>query len=226
MGVFSGRWGGAGSPYRWAGYPQTWQENCLKLATKMSLRTIKPTTMRAIQEIVDAPLLELHKPKELAHGMKLHRVLSDGPFSFKVVATVPFPPSCFNGTGQEDRQGIVLAIADDVYKQLQSFSESFQAQLSTAYPDLDGKWVSPLKPATDKYPANLRAKINLRGNKACSFYDLSGTPTGPPSDWRRLEVTAVIRIGGVYVQARGAGMLLDVTHLQYDPAQSAQNPFA
>ncbi len=183
--------------------------------------------MRTIQEIADAPLLELNKPKELTHGMKLHRVLSDGPFSFKVSATIPFTPSCFNGTGEEDRQGIVLSIPEDVYKQFQSFSESFKIQLSTTYPDLASKWNPPVKAATDKYPANLRAKINIKGNKACGFYALDGLPTTPPSDWRRLEVTAVIRLGGVYVQSRGAGMLLDVTHLQYDPAQnSAQNPFA
>ena len=183
--------------------------------------------MRTIQEIEEAPLIELSKPKELTHGMKLYRIQSEGPFSFKVAATLPFPPSCYNGTGEEERQGITLAIPEDVYEKVQSFSKSFKAQLSANHPDVEGKWNSSLKAATDKYPANLKAKVNLRGVKTCQFYDMEGQPAGMPEQWRRLEVTAVIRLGGVYVQSRGAGMILDVTHLQFDPAQiPAQNPFA
>ena len=182
--------------------------------------------MRTIQEITTAPLIELNKPKELTHGMKLYRIQSEGPFSFKVSASVPFAPSCFNGTGDEERQGLVLSIPEDVYKHIHNFSEDFRLQLSTTHADIAEKWNSSLKAATDKYPANLRVKINVKGNKACQFYDMEGSPAKAPEDWRRLEVKAVIRLGGVYVQSRGAGMILDVTHLQYDPAQnSIQNPF-
>ena len=183
--------------------------------------------MRTIQEIEQAPLIELSKPKELSHGMKIHKVQSDGPFSFKLSASTPFAPSVFQGTGQEERQGIVLSISPEVYDQLTSFSDSFKAQLSEKYPDIAQKWTSCLKAATDKYAAQLKAKINLKGDKACKFFSPEGLSIKTPETWRRLEVTAVVRIGGIYVQSKGAGMLLEVTHLQYDPhAQQEQNPFA
>ena len=184
--------------------------------------------MRTIQEIEQAPLIELTKPKELSHGMKVYRVQSDGPFCFKLDGvTIPFAPSVFQGSGEEDRKGLVISIPAEVCERMRNFSDSFKAQLSQTHPDVEGKWNSSLKAATDKYPANLRAKINVRGDKACTFYDMTGEPTKAPGQWQRLEVNVVIRLGGVYVQSRGAGMLLDVTHLQYDPAQnSTQNPFA
>ena len=187
----------------------------------------KTTIMRTIQEI-EPPLIEVSKPKELSHGMKVYRVPSDGPFCFKLNGvTIPFAPSCFQGTGEEERQGLVLSVYDEVYKQMHAFSESFKAQLSETHPDIEGKWNSSLKAATDKYPANLRVKINVKGDKAFPFYDMAGESTKAPAHWPRLEVNVVVRLGGVYVQPRGAGMLLDVIHLQYDPEQNVtQNPFA
>ena len=184
--------------------------------------------MRAIQEIEQAPLIELSKPKELAHGMKVYRVQSDGPFSFKLSATIPFAPSVFQGTGEEERQGIVLSISPEVYDRLTNFSNSFKAQLAETYPDIAQKWTSSLKAATDKYPAQLKAKIYVKGERTCKYYNMDGLTCKPPENWRRLEATAVVRVGGIYVQSRGAGMILDVTHLQYDPnaADLAANPFA
>ena len=183
--------------------------------------------MRAIQEIEQAPLIELSKPKELSHGMKIHRVQSDGPFSFKLSASIPFAPSVFQGTGDEERQGIVLSIPQDAYDRLASFSDSFAAQLAEKYPDIAQKWTSSLKAATDKYASSLKAKINLKGDRVCKFFSPEGLSIKAPENWRRLDVTAIVRLGGIYVQSRGAGMLLEVTHLQFDPrAQQEQNPFA
>ena len=184
--------------------------------------------MRAIQEIEQAPLIELSKPKELAHGMKVYRVQSDGPFSFKLSATIPFAPSVFQGTGAEERQGIVLSISPAVYDQLTSFSDSFKAQLTETYPDIAQKWTSSLKAATDKYQPQLKAKINLKGDRVCKYFSPEGLAIKAPANWRRLDVTAVVRVGGIYVQSRGAGMLLEISHLQYDPhaADLAANPFA
>ena len=181
--------------------------------------------MQTIQEVT-APLLELTKPKELSHGMKIYRVQSEGPFSFKVSASIPFTPGVFQGTGDEERQGIVLSIPQDAYDSIAHLSENFQQQLDAKHPGIAQKWTSSLK-QSDKYAPTLRAKINLKGDRECKFYDMSGQPAKAPAEWRKLEVTAVLRLGGVYVQSKGAGLLLDVTHLQYDPAQNqGANPFA
>jgi len=181
--------------------------------------------MQSIMEIT-APLLELSKPKELSHGMKIYRTQSDGPFSFKVSGSIPFTPGVYQGTGDEERQGIVLNITQEVYDSIAHLIENFQQQLDSKHPGIAQKWNSSLKPA-DKYEPTIRAKICLKGDKVCKFYDMSGQTIDTPTEWRKLEVTAVIRLGGVYVQSKGAGLLLDVTHLQYDPDQNqGVNPFA
>ena len=185
--------------------------------------------MRTIQEIESAPLIDLSKPKELAHGMKTFRIQSDGPFCFKISATIPFTPSCFQGNGDEERKGIVLSISQEDYDKLSEFSESFKTQLIELYPDINKSWNNCMKPATEKYPSQLKAKINVKGDRACKFYNPQGLTIEAPSNWGRLEVTAIVRLGGIYVQSktRGAGMTLDVTHVQYDPhAQREENPFA
>ena len=153
--------------------------------------------MRTIQE-TDAPLIELSKPKELSHGMQLYRVQSDGPFTFKVSVSIPFTPSAFQGTGEEERVGIVMSIPQDAYDRIASFSESFKKQLSEKHPDIGQKWNGSLKPATDQYAPTLRAKINLKGDKQCQFYDLEGQSCSAPSQWRRLDANVVLRLGGVY----------------------------
>ena len=183
--------------------------------------------MISIQEIEHAPLIELSKPKELSHGMKIHRVGSEGPFSFKISAKIPFAPSVFQGTGEEERQGIVLSISEEDHNKFTMFSESFKTQLAEKYPDIAGKWSSSSKQSSDKYPAQLRAKIYVKGERKCKYYDMEGSTANVPESWRGLEVTAVVRLSSIYVQPRGAGVILTVTHIKYDPnAQQESNPFA
>ena len=185
--------------------------------------------MQAIQDIA-IPLLEVSKPKELAHGMKIYRAVSQGPFSFKLQGlSIPFGPSVFNGTGDEERMSLVFNVPEDVADIMNKWTESFQLQLEKISPDLSKKWHSSIKPANDKYPAQLRTKLNVKGDKACQCYDMEGEYTSLPHClcWRGLEVNAIIRFGGVYVQKANAGMLFDVTALQFDPSVSReQNPFA
>ena len=49
------------------------------------------------------------------------------------------------------------------------------------------------------------------GKKLDSEYDPE------PEDWRQLPVNVCIAIRGVYLQKTCAGLLIDVTHLQYAP---------
>ena len=77
--------------------------------------------MRSITEISQAPNLDTARPKDLARGMTVYRVDTDGPFSFTVKATIPFQPSCFQGTGEEARKGIVLSIDERLSLEQGSF---------------------------------------------------------------------------------------------------------
>ena len=171
-----------------------------------------------------SPLLQLSKPKELSHGMKIYPTVEQ--LTIKLMdAQIPFGPSVFNGTGDEERQSLVLSISEEDHKRLQTLETDLRTQLQAQCPDIENRWASSLKDATEKWPANLRAKVNLKGDRICKFLDASGTPTSPPDSWRRLKANVVIRIGGVYLQTRGAGLLIEVSHLQYEP-QIPENPFA
>ena len=180
--------------------------------------------MMTLKQNNQSPLLQLSKPKELSHGMKIYP--TQDAFSFKIMeVSVPFAPSCFNGTGKEERQGIVLTISQEDHQQVRSLEADLYLQLQAQYPDIDKRWTSCLKDATDKYAPTLRAKINMSGARACKFLDAAGDSTTPPDNWRRLQANAIIRIGGAYLQSRGAGLLVEVTHLQYEQ-QLPENPFA
>ena len=49
-----------------------------------------------------------------------------------------------------------------------------------------------------------------------------------PKNWRQLKVNAVISISGVYVSKNNAGLLIKLTHLQFDPQHETPrvNPFS
>lgn len=176
------------------------------------------------QQNTQSPLLQLSKPKDLSHGMKIYSTSQQLTFKILEVQT-PFGPSVFNGTGEEERQSLVLSISPEDHKALSALETNLRQQLQAQFPDLDSRWTSCLKDATDKFAPTLRCKINLKGARVCKFLDGTGASTSPPESWRRLPTNVVIRIAGVYIQARGAGLLVEVTHLQYEP-QLPENPFA
>ena len=186
--------------------------------------------MKAIQEIEQIPQIDVSKSKLLPQGMRVHRFPEV--FHFKMAATTPFAPSAYGGgTGGEDqRQGILLSIKPEDFASLALVEKEIQNQLSEMYPKLSKKWISGLKESAE-YPPQVRAKINLSGPRACRFFDEAGKPTvEAPQNWRNLGVNVVLRVSGVYVQAKNAGLILDITHLQPHPATTAQtiemNPFA
>ena len=177
-----------------------------------------------LKQIDQSPLLQLNKPKELSHGMKIFP--TQGQFSFKIMEVqTPFAPSVFNGTGEEERQNLLFSISEEDHQQIKSLEADIYLQLQDQCPDIATRWTSCLKDATDKWPATLRVKINLKGTRSCKFLNAAGDTTSPPELWRRLTANAIIRIGGAYLQARGAGLLVEVSHLQYEP-QLPENPFA
>jgi hypothetical protein len=180
--------------------------------------------MMTLQQNAQSPLLQLGKPKDLSHGMKIYSTTEQLTFKIMDVQT-PFGPSVFNGTGDEERQSLVLSVSPDDHKALSALETSLRQQLQAQFPDLDSRWTSCLKDATDKFAPTLRCKINLKGARVCKFLDGAGAPASPPESWRRLQANVVIRIGGAYLQARGAGLLVEATHLQYEP-QLPENPFA
>ena len=97
-------------------------------------------------------------------------------------------------------------------------------QLNAQVPNIKEIWVSSVRP-NEKWPPTLRCKINVAGSKTVNYYNGNNERCDAPTDWRQLPVNAIIAIRGVFIQKSCAGMLLDITHLQYVDAADDDAPF-
>lgn len=128
--------------------------------------------------------------------------------------TVPFEPSVFQGTGDETRKGIVFNVPDAIFDTFAAVEESCRQALESTVPNTNSIWSSSIRPS-GSYPATLKAKINVTGDRAVKFYDVANEPAERPTNWQRLPCNAVLQVRGCYVQKQSVGLLLEVTHLQY-----------
>ena len=158
------------------------------------------------------------------NGMKFAQITYQGrPLSIRLsdeldAIRVPFPPSVYNGDGNEPRKSIVYAIPEDVYAGFSELEDWCRQCLTDANPKVQALWCSMLKPA-DRWGAQLKAKINITGPRQAKFYDSSKQPCEAPSEWRGLGVNAVLQVRGIYIQKSSIGLMLETTHLQYDSTQ-------
>ena len=160
------------------------------------------------------------------NGMKFAQITYQGrPLSIRLseeldAIRVPFPPSVYNGDGNEPRKSIVYAIPQDVYAGFSELEDWCRQCLEDANPKVQALWCSMLKPA-DRWGAQLNAKINVAEPRQAKFYDVAKEPCEAPSDWRGLGVNAVLRVRGVYIQKNSIGLMIETTHLQF--AQKGAN---
>ena len=153
-------------------------------------------------------------------GMKICNLTQEGkPVTVKLAddlktVSTPFEPSVYQGTGQEARKGIVFSIPQDMFDALTIVEEFCRNSLEESNPKVHGLWSSSLRPS-DKYPARLKAKINVDGNRAAKFYNEANELAELPEHWKTLPCNAVLQVRGCYIQRQAIGMLLEVTHLQY-----------
>ena len=121
----------------------------------------------------------------------------------------PFPPSVFQGTGQEPRKSIVFSIPDEVRRQIELIEEHLREKLRPYAPQIDAIWHSSVKPP-GQHPGSLRAKITLEGPGACLFIDDENKVVDIPEDWAGLTLIPVVEFRACYLQKGAAGMILEV----------------
>ena len=134
--------------------------------------------------------------------------LADG-----ISLTVPFAPSSFGGS---ERKGCLVTINEELADYLTQLEGLAKARLAETAPKIDSIWTTAIR-RDDHFPPSLRCKINTTGLHMVSFYREDGELASEPEDWRQLPVNVCIVIRGVYLQKTCAGLLIDVTHLQYAP---------
>ena len=122
---------------------------------------------------------------------------------------VPFPPSVYNGTGNETKKNICFSLDDGAHQGLheleQNIREAGAKVIGAAH------WNSWIRPQTE-FPALLKCKVN----EATRYFDSARQPVPCPSDdeWRGLVCNARVLVKAIWVHNKSAGLLADVTDLQ------------
>ena len=138
---------------------------------------------------------------------------------------IPFEPSVFGGNGGEPRKSVRFAISDqEILYSLHELENKAQALLRGSGERIS--WVSSITPATEIYPATVKAKLWVTGDRAVSVRTEHGEAIPMPSQpWPRPRANALREARGVYRMANGnAGLILQVTAMQL--ADSAQTGVA
>ena len=136
--------------------------------------------------------------------------LADG-----IKLTMPFAPTTFGG-GTGERKGCLVTINEELADYLTQLEGLAKAHLAETAPKIENIWTTAVR-RDDHFPPSLRCKINTSGLHMASFYKEDGELAPEPEDWRQLPVNVCIVFRGVYLQKTCAGLLIDVTHLQYAP---------
>ena len=172
-------------------------------------------------------MISIGEPIVISHGMTIHNIKSNQkPIQIILEdVIIPFPPSVYGGESNDElKQSLSISISEESYNIIQKLNEQILNELSNIYPDIAKKWCSCLTPTMEPYEALLKTQIFV---KQCIYYNREGDPLHKPDNWRNLKTDVVIVISGVYVSMQQAGLLIRLTHLQYDPSQQlATNPFA
>ena len=130
-------------------------------------------------------------------------------------AYIPFEPSVFGGSGGEPRKSVRFAISN------QEILDSLEELENKAKALLNGQgerytWTSSVTPATEIYPATVKAKLWVSGERAVTVRDEHGNAVAMPKQpWPRPRANAVIEARGIYRLANGtAGLIMQVTAMQ------------
>jgi len=153
--------------------------------------------------------LSTTEPKEGKLGMKFVNLTDDnGPHCFKVESPkIIFEPSVYNGTGEEERKNIVMAITEEAAKEIEELENWTRIRVGVT-PE---KWNSCVKRVNGP---QLKAKINMSGQRQCEFAGHNGAKVAP-TYLRGRSATAAILVRGVYMQRNAAGLMIDVVALRY-----------
>ena len=134
---------------------------------------------------------------------------------------VVFEPSVYNGTGEETRLGIVLALGSADAEALEKFEARCRQALK-----LDGNktWNSCVR-RKDDAPV-LKAKINMEGSrKPCIFTDMKGNRReSPPTPLCGRACTAAVTLRTVYSQRLACGLVAEVVSLRTGEPKPPEDP--
>ena len=129
-----------------------------------------------------------------------------------------FEPSSFDGEGS--RLNLVLHLVPEQETEMRTLDDWCLATVAKQSEQLFGKALTPeqLTPCyqpcvktSEKYPPNLRVKLNLDGNRATRFWDSNKQRTAAPGSWLDAAIRPIIRIKAVWFMAKQFGIVMELT---------------
>ena len=166
---------------------------------------------------LDLGMLRTTKGKPGNKAITFHNLNLNGkPLRFLLLplgqaTRVPWKPSVYQGTGQEQRLNIQFEVSEKQREVVEEIEDIVRTQFS-----FKGTWNSALKQKDGVWL--LKAKLNLSSAKKTV---ISGAEE-LPQDWPRF-VNASIRIQTVYCQKGAMGLILETEALDFMPAH--ESPF-
>jgi len=136
--------------------------------------------------------------------------------------TIPFPPSVFQGDGDEPRQTLVLNITDGIFTAFAQVEDAVRDLMRPLFPNVNQLWHSALRPVGN-YPAQLRCKVNLSGGREVQVFNEADQPIDIPINWRGLEVLPIVTLTA-YAQSKTAGLILVLVALKVKGQRQSQQP--
>ena len=130
----------------------------------------------------------------------------------------PLAPSCFGGV-EGDRTGCLVTIPQELADYVLGLEDCVKDLIAATISNIADIWVSSIR-TNDNFPPSLRCKINTL---KVTYFNEETEPCKEPTDWHQLSVNVCVAMRGAYIQKSCAGLLIDVSHLQY--SQSTTSPF-
>ena len=120
---------------------------------------------------------------------------------------VRFPPSVYNGTGQETKKNVVFDLTMEDHKGLSELERRIRE--AGAYAIGGAAWNSWLR---DEDQPRLKVKVT----EATAYYDAAcqAIVCPPDEDWRGMVCNARVLVKALWVHNKSAGLLAEVTDLQ------------
>jgi hypothetical protein len=141
---------------------------------------------------------------------------------------VPFPPNSFDSS--TTRLGLCFVTTEGIEAAAEQLDERI---VDLAWRNSSEIWrkeltrdeckamYNPIIKRNDKYKHGLlRTKICTTGPKTIRCWTSTGEPRDLPKDWRGIEAIPMIKVVGVYIQAREFGVILDTTDLKITETQT------
>jgi len=156
--------------------------------------------------------------------------------------SAPFGPSSFDKDANARRLNLDLVLADPAVREQVSVIDAWAVAYIALHSDRLLKktmtqeqvklaYHSCMRDAKDaRYHPMLKCKLDKAGKHALCLWDDKGEAIPYPSNWRDIEMKAVIRVSHVWIMGTAFGLVLQVTDAQLFPKESArcgprENPF-